>query len=244
MFDEISRGETANQDPTGTATTVELMGALGVGATGEAAAKAVITRMFRNKKKRLARDKKCAEKAKNIRGAKNFNRRVVIQFNGENNGSGVLCSMNSKGSGTSGKGASKSHGKGQRANGGSQRLGGVGRSSASPGMFGAVFSSLAKKRLKAGLQEIKNNPTDVLRCGFVEKEPSKHGSTALGCHLMKGWAEQKAGNQRRVSFTGQDSETQTSTTLLNISESISVNETLTRGIYNRKGATARGIFLL
>lgn len=67
------------------------------------------------------------------------------------------------------------------------------------GIFKTALSSLAKKRLRAGLLEIKTNPIDVLRRGFVEIEPARHGSTALGCHLIKGWVAQKAGNKRRVS---------------------------------------------
>ena len=90
----------------------------------------------------------------------------------------------------------------QRGRGRSAGRGGVGvggPTGAGEGLFKAVLSSMAKDRLIAGLEVIKNNPEDMLRRGFVEIEPTKHGRTALGCHLMKGWAEQKDGSRRRVS---------------------------------------------
>lgn len=85
-------------------------------------------------------------------------------------------------------------GRGRAGNSG----GGEVREEGGDGVFKAVLSSMAKDRLRKGLEEIKRNPQDMLRRGFVEIEPTKHGRTALGCHLMKGWAEQKAGSRRRV----------------------------------------------
>lgn len=52
--------------------------------------------------------------------------------------------------------------------------------------------------LRAGLKEIKSNPTDILRHTYVEIEPSRHVSVALRCHLVRGWKEQKAGHLQRV----------------------------------------------
>lgn len=69
------------------------------------------------------------------------------------------------------------------------------------GVFETVLSSMQEEKegsLRAGLKEIKTNPTDILRHTYVEIKPSGHLSTALRCHLVRGWKEQKAGHLERV----------------------------------------------
>ncbi|CAN0037910.1 unnamed protein product [Scytosiphon promiscuus] len=149
IFDEALRNHQTNINPTEIATTAALRCALGVSMKGEAAARAVIGRMVRQRNRRGLRRMRSAREA----------RGPVTRSSGGDVGTG----------------------------------GSVGE-----GMFKTVLSSMAKKRLRTGLLEIKNNPLDVLRFGLVEIEPTKYGSTALGCHLIKGWVEQKAGNKGRA----------------------------------------------
>lgn len=223
MFDEVTGSHQANTNPTEIASTADLRSALGVGATGEAAARAVIGRMM---KKRIKVKRSAARPASNGGGG------------GRGGGGGGAVAPGIDGLGFRGKqGRSRTGGnKGRPGRGGGRGGRGRGRGARGytaaaavavkgpgpleaavakvakgkpgsgtgagfleEGMFKTVLSSLAKKRLRAGLLEIKTNPTDVLRCGFVEIEPARYGSTALGCHLIRGWAEQKAGNKRRVS---------------------------------------------
>ncbi len=142
-------------------------------ATGEAAARAVIGRMMRNR----------------IR-AKRLEEGQLARGHGGGGGGG--------GGGSRAKRAERNKEGGGNVAAAGRGGWGAGDSSGEGGVFKTVLSSLAKERLREGLKEIKSNPSDVLRCGFVEIEPARHGSTALGCHLMKGWTEQRAGNKRRV----------------------------------------------
>lgn len=171
FFYEIASSGRANRDPTEMATTAGLRGALGVGEMGEAAAKAVISRMMRKRKQRQ-RDKEIMRQGS---GSIDFAKKIKQSHHPTATGArqGVRSRRGSKGLGST--------------------------KARDMGMFGAVLSSMAKKRLREGLAEITTNPPDLLRCGLVEMEPTGQGSTALGCHLMKGWAEQKLGNERRVS---------------------------------------------
>lgn len=205
MFDEVSRSHQTNINPTEIASTADLRSALGVGVTGEAAARAVIGRMLR---KKIRAERRAASLA--VDSGKGRGRLGGGLLSG---GKGKGAPGASDGLGSRGKQAGRSRtrgingpfgggGKGPRAATKSVKgIAGSGSGAAflEEGMFKTVLSSLAKKRLRAGLLEIKANPMDVLRCGFVEIEPARYGSTALGCHLIKGWAEQKAGNKRRVS---------------------------------------------
>eukprot|EP00752_Nemacystus_decipiens_P017735 g15902.t1 len=217
MFDEVTRSHQTNTNPTEIASTADLRSALGVGMTGEAAARAVIGRMM---KKRIQAKRKAARLAADSRachgrpgggGFSGGRRKVVPRADGLSVGDKQADRSRTRGNNEPFGGRQTRRGKGPggnrmvasarpRANKSIKGIAGSGTKAASSeeGMFKAVLSSLAKKRLRAGLLEIKTNPTDVLRCGFVEIEPARYGSTALGCHLMKGWAEQKAGNMRRA----------------------------------------------
>ncbi|CAM9319203.1 unnamed protein product, partial [Ectocarpus sp. 13 AM-2016] len=198
MFDEVLRSDQTNANPTEMATTGNLRSALGVVMTGETAARVVIARMIRNRKVRMAK--------------------TAMSKGGEDGSCGAAagaCAIGpiSKGAGRGGqtggrnKAASRERGgrggsaevlKRKLAKGVSTSAGGVSGGLLGEGIFKTVLSSMAKKRLREGLHEIKSNPLDLLRRGFVEVEPAKHGSTALGCHLIKGWEEQKNGNKSRA----------------------------------------------
>lgn len=208
MFDEVTRSHETNINPTEIASTADLRSALGVGLTGEAAARAVIGRMMR---KRIRATRKAARLA--VDSEKGGGRLGGGESSG---GRGKVASrvdgLSSRGKQAGGSrtrenkvpfgGGGKGRGRGPGGNTTAAVKGlagsGTGAAFLEEGIFKTVLSSLAKKRLRAGLLDIKTNPTDVLRCGFVEVEPARYGSTALGCHLIKGWAEQKAGNKRRV----------------------------------------------
>ncbi|CAM9260537.1 unnamed protein product, partial [Hapterophycus canaliculatus] len=179
IFDEALRNHQTNINPTEIATTAALRRALGVGMKGEAAARAVIGRMIRNRKARRAVESGQGSRSGGGNGGKAGGR----SYRRVNSTRGVTSGVTRSGD----VGAVDGGGGG----------GGTGGSVAE-GMFKTVLSSMAKKRLRTGLLEIRNNPLDVLRSGFVEIEPTKYGSTALGCHLIKGWVEQKAGNKRRA----------------------------------------------
>lgn len=240
MFDEVDRSKHVNINPTATATTAGLRGALGVGAMGEAAAKAVIGRMMRNRRNRLGsrppsttrvRRKSAGNRTRTAKGRAQPDRVIrpgAVNPAGVKHDGGPLHRNSKKAAG--GKGGDEdpsntntysSGGRfGQKAVGGVNRgaLGvgrrrenrdrrgakGVAASGFEQTVFKAVLSSMANDRLRSGLHEIQANPRDLLRCEFVDIEPSRHGSTALGCHLMKGWVELKTGSQRRVSeYTAQ-----------------------------------------
>lgn len=199
IFDEVLRSDQTNANPTEMATTGNLRSALGVAATGEAAARVVIGRMIQNRKARMAK--------------------TAMSKGGEDGSSGVTAGACAhgpirKGVGRGGQtgGRSKAASRDRGGRGGSTGAlkrkpvkgvstptGGVSGGLLGEGIFKTVLSSMAKKRLREGLHEIKSTPLDLLRRGFVEVEPAKHGSTALGCHLIKGWEEQKNGNKSRVS---------------------------------------------
>ncbi|CAM9338673.1 unnamed protein product, partial [Ectocarpus sp. 4 AP-2014] len=198
MFGEVLRSDQTNANPTEMATTGNLRSALGVVVTGEAAARVVIAQMVRNRKARMAKP--------------------AISKGGEDGSGGAAagaCAHGpiSKGAGKGGQagGRSKAASRDRGGRGGSAgalerkpatristSAGGVSGGLLGEGIFKTVLSSMAKKRLREGLHEIKSNPLDLLRRGFVEVEPAKHGSTALGCHLIKGWEEQKNGKKSRA----------------------------------------------
>lgn len=188
MFGEVFRSNQTNINPTEMASTSTLRGALGVIVTGEAAAKVVIGRMIRNRKARMLQQKQMELAG---RGSEKNRRKAA---NGRSRRG--RC-VNRRGGGQSNNSIGRHAVKGrapQTADGGVRSGGFLGE-----GVFKTVLSSMAKNRLRMGLQEINTNPADVLRSGLVEIEPARYGSTALGCHLIKGWAEQKGGNKRRVS---------------------------------------------
>lgn len=223
IFDEVDRSKHANINPTSTASTAGLRGALGVGAMGEAAAKAVIGRMMRNRRNRQGghrsstrvERKSTGNIARNTKGRPQpdgVRQRVVSPARVKKGGSPQhRTAITAAGGRLEGNvvagGNLGALGVGRRGRGrGGARGGGRGGAASGfdDGVFKAVLSSMANDRLRSGLQEIKTNPRDLLRCEFVDIEPSRHGSTALGCHLMKGLVAQKAGNQRRVShYTAQ-----------------------------------------
>lgn len=175
--DTITR-KTGN--PMQAATTGDLSDALGVRAMGESAARVVIARMMINRKRRLLRHKEEKGHALQPKRAKadDRNDRPAARRVG-------FSSIKSKGG---------------RVFGGTNKWMGT-ESGGDEGnvVFQTVLSSMAKHSMREGLKEISSNPHDLLRVGFLEIQPAKHGSTALGCHLINGWAEQIAGNQRRVS---------------------------------------------
>eukprot|EP00903_Cladosiphon_okamuranus_P017020 g15687.t1 len=225
MFDEVTRSHQTNTNPTEMASTADLRSALGVGVTGEDAARRVIGRMMKKRKQAKRRAARLASDSGKGRGCPageemSCGRGDASRFAGR--GRGVVA-PGAEGLGSRGKKAGGRTGGNIEGKGGDGRAGGsrgnktaavkgtrakkavkgiagsgTGADFLEEGMFKTVLSSLAKKRLRAGLLEIKTNPTDVLRCGFVEVEPTRYGSTALGCHLIKGWTEQKAGNKRRA----------------------------------------------
>lgn len=204
IFDEVLRSDQTNANPTEMATTGNLRTALGVVVTGEAAARVVIGRMIRNRKARMARTALS-------RGAEDVSRGIAAGACAHDPISkgaarGGLTGGRSKAAsrGRGGRGGSAGALKRKPVKGVSTSAGGVSGGLLGEGIFKTVLSSMAKKRLREGLHEIKSNPLDLLRRGFVELEPAKHGSTALGCHLIKGWEEQKNGNKSRVSELGRN----------------------------------------
>ncbi|CAM9788396.1 unnamed protein product, partial [Ectocarpus fasciculatus] len=198
MFDEVLRSDQTNANPTEMATTGNLRSALGVVVTGEAAARAVIGRMIRNRKARMA-------KMALNRGGEDGSRGVAAgacargPIKGEARGGVVAGRSKAASRDRGGKGGLAGALKRKPVKGVStSSAGGASGGLLGEGIFKTVISSMAKKRLREGLHEIKSNPVDLLRRGFVEVEPAKHGSTALGCHLIKGWEEQKNGNKSRA----------------------------------------------
>lgn len=228
MFDEVSRSKHTNRDPTDIASAASLTCALGVGVKGEAAAKLVIGRMMRNRRLNLiAKGKSTAGGGGITRGEGQGGVGEGTANAGRSVGSAAVHrGFTREGSRTSGGGDDgrridggrcyrggtrnmeavsgmdkRQKGRSRNAAGGGGGGGGRGiggQTGEGEGLFKAVLSSMAKDRLRSGLEVIKHNPPDMLRRGFVEIEPTKHGRTALGCHLMKGWEEQKAGSRRRV----------------------------------------------
>lgn len=211
MFDEVTRGTRGNLNPTEIASTARLRGALGVGVVGEAAAKVVVARMMRKwRQRKVAREKASGSKAgttHDISGGALAEPRAGSSKSMLPNQQ--ACGGRSTARKAAGGAASAYGGDGDkkvitpRAVGAGRRKrlgtpGGVNQE----GLFKTALSSMAKDRLRTGLKEIKTNPADLLRCGFAEIEPTRHGNSAFGCHLIKGQAEQKAGNLRRVSATG------------------------------------------
>lgn len=206
MFTEIARSQNANVNPTEIATTSDLRGALGVGVMGEAAAKAVISRMVRNRRERMRR-KDRSEGA----GVKKINRRgkrgatTSLSESAGRHGmagtgrgdrsAGVVGVRGVKAGGRTPEAFTDAADKGARMHGERGNKESVANEG---GIFKAVLSSMAKDRLRVGLKEIKTNPRDLLRREFVALAPTRHGSTAVGCTLKKGWEEQQAGNQQRV----------------------------------------------
>lgn len=226
MFNEVSRSERTNRDPTDIASTASLTCALGVGVKGEAAAKLVIGRMMRNRRlNQIAKGKTTAEGEKSTHGEgkggvgegtghagrgvdratakRGFRREGYRGDSGGGSGRRVDGGRSYRGGTRNMEAVSETgkrpRGRGGNVAGGGGEGGGGGQAGEGEGLFKAVLSSMAKDRLRSGLEVIRQNPQDMLRRGFVEIEPTKHGRTALGCHLMKGWAEQKAGSRRRVS---------------------------------------------
>lgn len=192
LFRKIARCE----NPTDTATQEGLCNALGIGATGSEAraAKAAVARMIQRRKQRQ-HDKGEGEGEGDA-------------FNGEGEGKGdeTLTPTPTHAPDCLAEGEFRrkpclGHRRnlpqdepGVRIN---RRLRPGTTESGDWKLFGTVLSTLAKERVREGLKEIASNPSDLLRCDMVEVEPSKH-SRAVGCHLIKGWAEQKIGNDRRV----------------------------------------------
>ncbi|CBJ32014.1 expressed unknown protein [Ectocarpus siliculosus] len=196
MFDEVLRRDQTNANPTEMASTGNLRSALGVVVTGEAAARLVIGRMIQNRKARMAKTAMSNGGEDGSRGAGACAYGPISKRapRGGLTGGRSMAAGRDRG----GRGGSAGALKRKPVKGVSTSAGGVSGGLLGEGIFKTVLSSMAKKRLREGLQEIKSNPLDLLRRGFVEVEPTKHGSTALGCHLIKGWEEQTNGNKSRA----------------------------------------------
>ncbi|CAM9868643.1 unnamed protein product, partial [Ectocarpus sp. 6 AP-2014] len=196
MFDEVLRRDQTNANPTEMASTGNLRSALGVVVTGEAAARLVIGRMIQNRKARMAKTAVSNGGEDGSRGAGACAHGPISKRapRGGVTGGRTMAASRDRG----GRGGSAGALKRKPVKGVSTSAGGASGGLLGEGIFKTVLSSMAKKRLREGLQEIKSNPLDLLRRGFVEVEPAKHGSTALGCHLIKGWEEQNNGNKSRA----------------------------------------------
>lgn len=210
-MEEITRSKNAALNPTEHATTTGLCSALGVRSMGENAARAVISRMIRNRRRRLAQAAQPLPQAsrRSRKRTKTIDKHFDLRNTKGRNASSACwglgrCREERGGNLRGGGGGGRTLGMGTVGRGaGSGRASlGVGRGESEIGasavVFKTVLSSMAKQKLRAGLKEIASNPHDLLRCGFLEIEPTKQGSTASGCHLASGWAEQRAGNERRV----------------------------------------------